>query len=265
MSFIDRHLSTEAKDVAEDGATAALKRAWASSDRLNPRLLASSKVLLVVVLRGLGAIPSAESAPESRPTSVTTAEVLVEMAAESEAARDEADEEGHANAGSTGVSSGSPIDHKVADAPPVDVVDFLARLREKERGERNRLDRGWEAHYARERQLFIVLIVAGVITAVIAVLGVLLAFGGLVVVAIVTELVAILPGSGTVLLRNLWADEKAKGESLERQEREHAELLDAIEFTLSLPADQRLAQGEELARQLQARAFAAADKRTTPA
>ena len=105
---------------------------------------------------------------------------------------------------------------------------------------------------------------AGVVTAVIAVLGVLLAFGGLVVVAIVTELVAILPGSGTVLLRGLWADEKAKGESLERQEREHAELLDAIEFTLSLPTDQRLAQGEELARQLQGRAFAAADKRTTP-
>ena len=73
MSFIDRHLNAEAKHVAEAGATAALKRAWGSSDRLNPRLLASSKVLLAVVLRGLGAIPGAESVPEGRPTSVTTA------------------------------------------------------------------------------------------------------------------------------------------------------------------------------------------------
>jgi hypothetical protein len=262
MPFLDTHLTAEAEDVEEAGAATALRRAWGSTARLDLRLWGAAKVVFVLVLLSLTGSLSTDSVPDSRPTSATTAEVLQEMAAESEAVKDD---EGGTTAEATGVASGPSVDQKPADQPPVDVVDFLARLREKERGERTRLNRSWEAHYARERRLFTVLIVAGVITAAIAVFGVLLALTGLVAVAIVTALVAVLPGSGTVLLQHLWADEKANGERLERQEREHAELLDAIEFTLSLPSDQRPAQAAELARHLQERAFAAADERTTPA
>lgn len=160
-----------------------------------------------------------------------------------------------------GVGPAAPADRAEGSTPPVKVIDFLNRVREKERSERERLDARWETHRSRERRLFGVLLVVGIVTAGLLVLGVVLALAGLQTVAVVTAVVALLPGGGTLLLRYLWADERAAGKDLERAQREHAEMLDAVEFTLSLPEDQRTPQASELARRLQERAFEAAERR----
>jgi hypothetical protein len=118
-------------------------------------------------------------------------------------------------------------------------ADFLTRVRTLAGHRSVSLERELAANKVREDLLFNALLVAGFITAVLAVVGIALALAGVVAVAVVSGAVAILPGAGTALLARLLSDVRAAGMNLvERQSKSEmgAQEVEAI-FAIESPEE----------------------------
>jgi hypothetical protein len=157
------------------------------------------------------------------------------------------------------VPSGAPPASPHADheqAPPVDVHRFLSKLEQRERDEREAVETRIAKTRAREATLYATLLLAALLTAAFAFVAVALVLAGHEPVAAASGALALLPGAGTVLIRRMWHKERTHRDVLEERRNEHARLLDAIEFALSLPdGAERSRQTAELATRLQDRAL----------
>lgn len=141
-------------------------------------------------------------------------------------------------------------------APPVDVQQFLSKLEQRERDEREAVEERIAKTRAREATLYAVLLATAVLTAAFAFVAVALVVTGHAPVGLASGALALLPGAGTVLMRRMWQKERSDRDALDERRNEHARLLDAIEFTLSLPdGAERNRQAAELAVRLQDRAL----------
>jgi hypothetical protein len=134
---------------------------------------------------------------------------------------------------------------------------LLRALQGRERAERDSLATRLVVTRGREKTLYAAHLFAALLTIVLAFLAVGLVFVGLVPVAVASAAVAILPGSGTFLLRRMWDKERSKQEVLEASRNEHAGIVDAVEGALSVPDPvERNRLVTQLAERLQERAFA---------
>jgi hypothetical protein len=149
------------------------------------------------------------------------------------------------------------VESATESRPPVDLLAFLHQMKEKSAAARQRIELQRVANDRRESILFVLLLVAAVITVAIAAAGILLILTGHSAVGVVSTAVAILPGVGTLSLRRLWHSVRGRRDELRRYEKEHDALVEAIEFTLGLPdSAERDRKTADLADRLQARAFA---------
>jgi ABC-type multidrug transport system fused ATPase/permease subunit len=85
-----------------------------------------------------------------------------------------------------------------------------------------------------DRIVFRLLVAAGVVTLVLAVVGVGLALGGVIAVAIVSGAVAILPGAGTVILFKLQAQLRKKRKDLDAQRERNANSLETLQAIVAI-------------------------------
>jgi hypothetical protein len=146
---------------------------------------------------------------------------------------------------------------EAAVAPEPDYERFLALLERREREERETTGTRLRAVRARETMLYGAHLGAAVLTVVLAFLAVGLVLAGLVPVGVASAAVAIIPGSGTVLLRRMWKQERSLRDVLDERRNGHAEIIDAIEGALSVPDPaERSRLATQLAERLQERAFA---------
>jgi hypothetical protein len=144
-----------------------------------------------------------------------------------------------------------------ASTPANDPERLLRALQGRERAERDSLATRLVVTRGREKTLYAAHLFAALLTIVLAFLAVGLVFVGLVPVAVASAAVAILPGSGTFLLRRMWDKERSKQEVLEASRNEHAGIVDAVEGALSVPDPvERNRLVTQLAERLQERAFA---------
>ncbi|MFI5910120.1 hypothetical protein [Dactylosporangium sp. NPDC051541] len=91
---------------------------------------------------------------------------------------------------------------------------------------------------ARERVLFFSMLVAAVLTFILAVLGVLLAFFGSLAIGIVTAGVAVLPAAGTAALRTMAASLQRSRERKTQAAAEDRRVWQAVHAAMSLPHGQ---------------------------
>ena len=153
-------------------------------------------------------------------------------------------------------SAANPQASTPANEP--DPERLLRTLQGRERAERDSLAARLVVTRGREKTLYAAHLFAALLTTVLAFLAVGLVFVGLVPVAVASAAVAILPGSGTFLLRRMWDKERSKQEVLEASRNEHAGIVDAVEGALSVPDPvERNRLVTQLAERLQDRAFAA--------
>jgi Flp pilus assembly protein TadB len=144
-----------------------------------------------------------------------------------------------------------------AVVPEPDYERFLELLQRREREEREATAARLLAARGRETTLYAAHLTAAVLTVVLAFLAVGLALAGVVPVAVASAAIAIIPGSGTVLLRRMWKQERSLRDVLDERRNGHAEIIDAIEGTLSVPDPaERSRLAGQLAERLQERAFA---------
>jgi hypothetical protein len=148
-----------------------------------------------------------------------------------------------------------------APTPPAvneaDYERFLELLERREREEREGIATRLVITKGREKTLYAAHLVAALLTITLAFLAVGLVLAGLVAVGVASAAVAILPGSGTFLLRRMWHQERSLYDALDKRRIEHAEIVDAIEGTLSVPdPSERNRLAAQLAERLQDRAFA---------
>jgi hypothetical protein len=171
---------------------------------------------------------------------------------------DEAGEEAVATGADLEPPLAEAADRKpAAEAPPVSANAWLTRLKEKEGRELDLNESQRARHVRREGLLFRVLLVVAVVAAALAGLGVVLILAGFVPVGVVSAAIAILPGAGTVLIRDLWKHERERRDAAEAARSEYAAVLEATEWALSLDDEgERSRQARAIAERLQERAFA---------
>jgi hypothetical protein len=140
--------------------------------------------------------------------------------------------------------------------PSVTASAWLTSLREKEARELERSDERRERHVRREALLFRVLLVVAILAALFATVGAVLLLVGWVPAGVVSMVVAILPGSGSVLIRNMWKQEQERRDAAEAARSEYAAVVEATEWALSLDDEaERKRQANAIAERLQDRAF----------
>lgn len=138
-----------------------------------------------------------------------------------------------------------------------DYQRFLRRLEQRERDERDSIATRLRITRGREKTLYGAHLLAALLTVLLAFLAVGLVFAGAVPVGVASAAVAILPGSGTLLLRRMWRQERSQRDVLDERRNEHAEIVDAIEGALSVrEPSERNRLATQLAERLQERAFA---------
>jgi hypothetical protein len=188
----------------------------------------------------------------SRPSVKSSDDVTREVIAEVKLAApsgDQDDDQGEAT------SPGGAQTATAAIEP--DYERFLELLERREREERESIATRLLVTRGREKTLYAAHLVAALLTIILAFLAVGLVFVGLVPVAVASAAVAILPGSGTLLLRRMWLQERSLRDVLDERRNGHAEIVDAIEGTLSVPdPSERNRLAAKLAERLQDRAFA---------
>jgi hypothetical protein len=172
---------------------------------------------------------------------------------------DEAEEEAVATGADLEPPVAEAADRKpaAAEAPPVSANAWLTRLKEKEGRELDLNESRRARHVRREALLFRVLLFVAIVAAGLAGLGVVLILAGFVPVGVVSAATAILPGAGTVLIRDLWKHERERRDAAEAARSEYAAVLEATEWALSLDDEgERSRQARAIAERLQERAFA---------
>jgi hypothetical protein len=220
----------------------------------------------------------------SRPPVKSSADVTREVLAETKAAAPPGDEEESVSASRPSVKSSADItpdvlaESSVADVPvneeesvstspggggastaaiEPDYQRFLRRLEQREREERDSIATRLRITRGREKTLYGAHLFAALLTVLLAFLAVGLVFADLVPVGVASAAVAILPGSGTFLLRRMWHQERSQRDVLDERRNEHAEIVDAIEGALSVrEPSERNRLATQLAERLQERAFA---------
>jgi hypothetical protein len=170
---------------------------------------------------------------------------------------DTVDQSGSADAYAEPSTAEATGQEPAAAKPPVGANAWLISLREKESRERDRSDERRARHVQREALLFRVLLFMAIVAAVFAVLGVALMLAGFVPVGVVSAAIAVLPGAGTVLIRDMWRHERERRDAAEAARSEYAAVLEATEFALALEDEsERSNQARAIAERLQERAFA---------
>jgi hypothetical protein len=138
---------------------------------------------------------------------------------------------------------------------------FLSDVEVHARQTRDQTEARIERAQARESRLFAALVVVGLITLLAALVAVVLVLTGNSTVAVASGALALLPGTGTVLIRRLWRGERGALDLLSQRHNEHANIHDAAQFTLALPdGRERREQMAELATGLRERALATAER-----
>jgi hypothetical protein len=144
-----------------------------------------------------------------------------------------------------------------AKPPPVSATAWLTSLKEKESREHDRTEERRRRHVEREGLLFRVLLLVAIVTAAFATLGAALVLAGFVPVGVVSAALALLPGAGTVLIRDMWKHERERRDAAEVAQTGYAAVLEATEFALALEdGAERSNQAKAIAERLQERAFA---------
>jgi hypothetical protein len=134
---------------------------------------------------------------------------------------------------------------------------LLRALQRREQAERDSVTTRLVIARGREKTLYGAHLCSALLTVVLAFVAVGLVFVGSVPVAVASAAIAIIPGSGTFLLRRMWDKERSKQEVLEASRSEHAAIVDAVEGALSVPDPaERNRLVSRLAERLQDRAFA---------
>lgn len=137
-----------------------------------------------------------------------------------------------------------------------DYQAILQRLQDREKTEQASVTQRLVVARGREKALFAAQFIAAVAAMILAFAAVALVFAGLVPLAAASGAVAILPGSGTVLLRRMWNKERSYRDQLDERRSEAANLIDAIEGALTMPdVAERNRLATQLAERLQERAF----------
>lgn len=229
-------------NLAEDFSIAVEEHGWRYALREIGwrRALVFLRQLLTAGVVGGGGHPT-ESVKSSE-------EVTREVVAELEAAAVGGD--GEESPPRTGSSDAEVV-------PEPDYRRFLELLERREREERETTAARLRAVRARETMLYGAHLGAAVLTVILAFLAVGLVLAGFVPVGVASAAVAIIPGSGTVLLRRMWKQERSLRDVLDERRSAHAEIIDAIEGALSVPdAAERSRLAAQLAERLQERAFA---------
>jgi hypothetical protein len=119
---------------------------------------------------------------------------------------------------------------------------FLLRLQELEKAQEQSIAQRLVVARGREGVLYGAQLFAALITIVLALVAVGLIFAGSVPVAVASGAIAILPGSGTVLLRGIWTQERGQRDKLEAARSEAAATIDSIEAARSVPDDEARAR-----------------------
>lgn len=193
---------------------------------------------------------SAASRPQVKSSTDVTREVLAELNT-TEPAEPGPSVPDH----SPPISPASTQASTAAEDP--DPERLLKVLQRREQAERDSVTARLVVARGREKTLYGAHLCSALLTVVLAFLAVGLVFAGSVPVAVASAAVAIIPGSGTFLLRRMWDKERSKQEMLESSRNEHGAIVDAVEGALSVPDPaERNRLVSQLAQRLQDRAFA---------
>lgn len=125
----------------------------------------------------------------------------------------------------------------VRAAATLSMDKFVARVEKETETRDRRLDAEIQSVRAFDRTVFRLLLMAGVITLVLAVVGAGMAFGGMITVAIVSGAVAILPAAGTAILFRLQSLLQRKRKGLDTKRERNADSLEALRAIVAIDDD----------------------------
>ena len=118
----------------------------------------------------------------------------------------------------------------VPQRPAPDV--FLRHMQEETERQSAQVEAELDALRRQERMVFSLLLVAAAVTLVLLVIGTGLVLGGLVAVGVLSGLVALFPGTGTLILRRLERRIGADKDAVSAVRADNLRLLQAIQMTL---------------------------------
>ncbi|MCP4368185.1 MAG: hypothetical protein GY797_08790 [Deltaproteobacteria bacterium] len=148
-------------------------------------------------------------------------------------------------AGREGVSEPPPCTSNAAQEMS------LRQIQQDFEDNRQRMHRRLDRLQTQDSAVFRVMLVSGAISIVLILWGAYyFFFNGVGVVAVLSELVGLLSGVGTTILRRLQKDLRDKANRLERQEEEQTRYLRAIQSALALTGSNRDRQLAETAKWL---------------
>jgi hypothetical protein len=116
---------------------------------------------------------------------------------------------------------------------------FLSIAEAKQRDRSNYLKQRQKELQKREAVLFRVLVTGGVLTLFMAILGVVLIFLQYVAVGIAVEAIAILPGVGTLSLRQMAGSIRREQEEVSADEKEALRIYEAIQYVQAIPDENK--------------------------
>jgi hypothetical protein len=118
--------------------------------------------------------------------------------------------------------------------PPRAVVPevFLVEMQEAMESQSSQVERELETLRRQEKTVFTLLLAAAGITLGLLVIGAALVFTGLIAVGVLSALVALVPGTGTLILRRLERRVGADKDRIDVVRRDNVQLLQAIQVTL---------------------------------
>jgi hypothetical protein len=109
---------------------------------------------------------------------------------------------------------------------------FLEEMQEAMESQSAQVERELDGLRRQEKTVFTLLLVAAGITLGLLVIGAALVFTGLIAVGVLSALIALVPGTGTLILRRLERRVGADKDRIDVVRRENVQLLQAIQVTL---------------------------------
>ncbi|MEA2135926.1 MAG: hypothetical protein QOC68_3835 [Solirubrobacteraceae bacterium] len=109
---------------------------------------------------------------------------------------------------------------------------FLEEMQEAMESQSAQVERELDVLRSQEKTVFTLLLVAAGITLGLLVIGAALVFTGLIAVGVLSALVALVPGTGTLILRRLERRVGADKDRIDVVRRDNVQLLQAIQVTL---------------------------------